>query len=285
MREIAANGWRFSCRESGQGGEPVLVLHGFPETSRMWVGLMRTLADAGYHCIAPDQRGYSPGACPVAVDEYRYEDLAGDILAIARAAGFERYHVVAHDWGAVAAWAALSVDPGPVLSYVAMSTPHYGAFAHAVWEDPEEQNYRDVLTLLTAEDHAAEAALSADDFATLRAVWSPHPKDEVDDYLTVFRQPGTLTGAINWYRACRAHRRALDDPSFAFAPVETPTTLVWGRDDPYVRPMSLDLAADRMKGEYRVIELDAGHWLVQEQPDAIATAVVEHLAAHAASQA
>jgi pimeloyl-ACP methyl ester carboxylesterase len=164
-RELEANGLRFSCRETGSGGEPVLLLHGFPETSRMWDPLMASLADGGFHCLAPDQRGYNAGARPTAVEAYGYEELAGDVLAI----------------------------------------------------------------------------------------------------------------ALNWYRASRAHRRALEGQPFAFRAVDTPTMLIWGRDDPYVRRLSVDLGAEYMTGPYRVVELDAGHWLVQEQPDSVMAAVVEHL--------
>jgi len=66
-REIEANGLRFHCREAGRGGEPVVLLHGFPETSRMRAGVMKGLAAEGYHCLAPDQRGYSPAARPAHV--------------------------------------------------------------------------------------------------------------------------------------------------------------------------------------------------------------------------
>jgi pimeloyl-ACP methyl ester carboxylesterase len=278
VREIEVNGLRFTCREAGTGGEPVLLLHGFPETSRMWEPFMATLTEAGYHCLAPDQRGYSEGARPEAVEAYGYEELAGDVLAIAKSAGFDRYHVIAHDWGAGACWAALSLDPRPIASYVAMSIPHYLGFARAVQDDPEEELYRSFLELFTADDHAAEAAMQADDFAGLRTAWTAHDADELEAYLLVFRQPGALTGALNWYRASNAHRRALDDQSFVFRKVETPTTLIWGRDDPFVRRMSIDLGSEYMTGPYQVVELDAGHWLVQEQPESVTVAVMEHLA-------
>jgi pimeloyl-ACP methyl ester carboxylesterase len=280
-RVIEAGGLSFSCREAGIGGEQILLLHGFPETSRMWEPLMTQLADSGYHCLAPDQRGYSPGARPEDVEAYAYQHLAGDVLGIAAAAGFKRYHVIAHDWGAGAMWAALSVDASPIASCVAMSIPHYLAVARAVWEDPDEESYRGFLELFIAPDHAAESVLSADDFAGLRSgAWTAHDAAEVDDYLSVFRQPGALTGALNWYRASDAHRRALANGSFQFADVDTPTLLLWGRDDPYVRRMSVDLAAEYMTGHYRVVELDAGHWLMQEQSEAVTTAVIEHLAEH-----
>jgi pimeloyl-ACP methyl ester carboxylesterase len=280
IREVEANGLTFRCREAGVGGEPVLLLHGFPETSYMWVRLMDELSDQGYHCLAPDQRGYSPGARPADVAEYGYRQLAADILGITKAAGFDRFHLVAHDWGALASWAALSVDDDDrVASFVSLSIPHYRAFAEAVYADPEEELYRGVLELLIDPSHAAEAAMSGDggDYAPMTAVWEASAPDEVDAYLSVFRQDGALTGALNWYRASRAHRRALDDPDFSFDAATTPTLLIWGRNDPYVRQMSVDLAAPLMGGDYRVVDLDAGHWLIQEAYDTIAAEVTAHL--------
>jgi pimeloyl-ACP methyl ester carboxylesterase len=118
VRDIEANGWRFHCREAGGSGEPVILLHGFPETSRMWEPLMVTLAAEGYRCVAPDQRGYSPGARPQEADAYRYADLAADVLELARVLGFQRFHLVGHDWGAAAGWAVLLACGYDRLPYV-----------------------------------------------------------------------------------------------------------------------------------------------------------------------
>jgi pimeloyl-ACP methyl ester carboxylesterase len=277
VRDVGANGWRFRCRETGGSGEPVILLHGFPETSRMWEPLMSTLAADGYRCVAPDQRGYSPGARPRQTDAYRYEDLAADVLELARVLGFERFHLVGHDWGAAAGWATLAVRPDPVRSWTALSVPHYLAFARAVRDDPDEELYRGILRLLLAADGSTETMFAADDFAALRAAWAHSAPEEVEDYLTVFGQPGASGGALNWYRACRGHARALDDDSFAFGPVSTPTLLLWGKNDPYVRRMSVELAAGYMTGPYRTVELDAGHFLVQEAPQAVTDEICAHL--------
>jgi pimeloyl-ACP methyl ester carboxylesterase len=280
VREVHVGDLRFRCREIGAGGEPVVLLHGFPETSHMWTGIMPALAEAGYHCLAPDQRGYSASARPDAVDDYAYEHLAADIHAIAAAAGFDLFHLVGHDWGAIAAWAAVSVDPRPVTTFTSLSIPHYHAFAEAVWSDPEEEPYRGFLELFLAPDHQAEAVLSADDFAGFVSVWTASPPEQVAAYLEVFRQPGALTAALNWYRACRGHRRALSGEGVEFGPVATPTVLLWGRDDPYVRRRSVELAAPLMTGEYRMVEVDAGHWVVQEQPTLVLDELRAHLTRH-----
>jgi pimeloyl-ACP methyl ester carboxylesterase len=79
---------------------------------------------------------------PRNIDAYSYEALAADVLELARVLGFERFHLVGHDWGAGAGWATLAVRPEPVRSWTALSVPHYLAFARAVRDDPDEEFYR-----------------------------------------------------------------------------------------------------------------------------------------------
>lgn len=275
--EVHANGYIFTCRTAGpDDGVPVLLLHGFPETSALWEPLMADLADAGYRCVAPDQRGYSPGARPDDVADYHYSQLAADVAAIAKASGFERFHLIGHDWGALAGWAVLDADPAPVRSWTALSVPHYRAFATAVYDDPEQEMYRGLLDFF--ESPAAEEAFGGNDLAALRTAWSASPPALQDAYAAVLGEPGALTGALNWYRANASHKAAMADES-AFGPVDTPTLLLWGEDDPYVRRMAVDLAAQHMSGPYKVVELAAGHWLVQEAYDHVRDAVLEHLRA------
>jgi pimeloyl-ACP methyl ester carboxylesterase len=97
IREITADGLTFTCREAGTSGEPVILLHGFPETSHMWTKLMPQFVEAGYRCLAPGQRGYSPGARPDGIEQYRYEDISDDVIALADAWGASRFHLVGHD--------------------------------------------------------------------------------------------------------------------------------------------------------------------------------------------
>jgi len=280
IKDIAAGGMTFRCRIAGDVGEPVLLLHGFPETSHMWTGLMPKLAAAGYRCLAPDQRGYSPGARPDGVDAYGYEELVSDVFALADAAGFDRFHLIGHDWGAIVGWAVLgSVGHERVASYTSLSIPHYLGFARATYEDEGGTLYRTILQLLLTEG-GPEAAFLANDAAALRGAYTHSSPGEIDEYVDVLSQPGALAAAANWYRACRAHKRALEEPAVPFGEVSTPTLLIWGKDDAYVRRMSVDLAAPFMKAEYRVVEADTGHWIAQEAPELVEREVLAHLRAH-----
>lgn len=279
-RDIAANGFTFRCRVAGaEGGTPVILLHGFPETSHMWLPLMPVLADAGYRVLAPDQRGYSPGARPEGIENYTYSTIASDVVALADAAGFGRFHLVGHDWGAGAGWSVVANYADRVISYAALSVPHLAAFGRAIRED-EDQAKRSTYITFFQEPGVAEAALSANDFAGLKNVWSASSADEKVEYLSVFSQPGALTGALNWYRGSRGIDPAAD--ATKFGDVYTPTLLIWGNQDTAIGRKGVEDAAAYMKGPYRFVEMDAGHWLIQVKTAEVTAEVLAHLNANRA---
>lgn len=274
-RELHANALTFDLREAGPpDGEPVLLLHGFPETNHMWLGLMSSLAENGYRCAAPNMRGYSSRARPEGAENYHYEILVQDVFAIADALGFDRFHLIAHDWGSIVGFAVLSTDDSRIASYTTLSVPHYRSFAEAVRDDPEEELYRGLLNNFV--DPNTAPTLSANDAVAMRAFWTSHSSEEIDDYVSVFKQPYALQAALNYYVACDKHARALDGP-IAFGPVVTPTMLLWGKDDIAIRPRSVDGAAKYQSGPYRRVDVDAGHWVIQEQPDQVRDEILRHL--------
>jgi pimeloyl-ACP methyl ester carboxylesterase len=277
-RTVEANGLRFRCRVAGERGEPVMLLHGFPETASMWSELMPLLAQAGYRCIAPDQRGYSPGARPAAVDAYDIASLTQDVAEIAKAVGFERFHLIGHDWGSGVGWHCTRNHAAVLASWTAMSVPHLASYGHAYRNDPEQKQASEYIEFLLRTGEA-ETALSLDDFARLRAgSWVQASAAQLSDYLSVFSQPGALTGALNWYRA--AFGTAGLDRLFAPFEVHVPTLTLWGRHDAAVSRSTTSTEQEYMRGPYRFVELDAGHWLIQERFDECSRAILEHLKAH-----
>ena len=96
----------FKCRVNGlhNSGSAVILLHGFPETSKMWSKLIQFLSNNNYKVIAPDQRGYSPNARPSSLKEYKIDKLAQDVIDIANAFNFDKFHLVGHDWGSAIGW-------------------------------------------------------------------------------------------------------------------------------------------------------------------------------------
>jgi pimeloyl-ACP methyl ester carboxylesterase len=270
-RKITARGLTFNALETGSGGEPVLLLHGFPETSLMWTGLMSVLSGNGYRCLAPDQRGYSPGARPTKVDAYRYEELVADALAFGRELG-NRFHLIGHDWGANVGWLTLATDPSPIASFTAISIPHYAAWSRSVYDDEEMASYRAMLNTWMTEGKG-EASWTPE---LLRRIWKAKPIDQTEKIIAQMTEPGAMTAALNWYRASRGHKRVLED--FEIPKVNVSTLLIFGRND--IGQRSVADAASLMTGSYRVVKPDGGHFIVDEQPKFVAEETLAHLRAH-----
>jgi pimeloyl-ACP methyl ester carboxylesterase len=270
-RQITTRGFTFDVREAGSSGEPVLLLHGFPETSLEWSGLMPVLAAAGYHCLAPDQRGYSPGARPTEVDAYKYEELVADAFAIASELG-ERFHLVAHDWGANIAWLMLQKDPSRIASYTALAVPHYQVWAKAVYDDPDMKQYLSMLnTWMTpgkGEDYWTASAM--------KSMWTSKPADLRDATIAHMLEPGTMTAALNWYRASDGHKSVIND--FEAWTVDVPTLLIFGSKD--IGQKTVTNTKPLMTGPFRVVQPSGGHFIVDEQPKVVADETLAHLQAY-----
>jgi pimeloyl-ACP methyl ester carboxylesterase len=281
IREIEANGMVFRGRSAGaegSSGEPIILLHGFPETSIMWVSLMERLGGEGYRCFAPDQRGYSAGARPGGVEDYAYEKLVTDIIALADALGYQRFHLIGHDWGSAIGWAILHLHPDRVRSWTAMSVPHMDAFASAIADDPDQRKRSQYMGFFMLPEKP-ERNLAADDFAVMRSLWSSIPREQVDEYLRVFSQPGALTAVLNWYRANTVLlEKRREGPRFG--PVQHPTLLIWGNQDIAIGRVAVEQTMQYMKGPYRLVELNAGHWLAQEEPERVHDEILRHLQAN-----
>ena len=279
IAHVKANGMIFRGREGkpkDAGAEPVILLHGFPETSAMWEDLLGALLHQGYRCFAPDQRGYSPGARPVTLSGYAYEELVGDVGALADTLGFERFHLIGHDWGSVIGWAALRTFPHRILSWTAMSVPHIDAFRLAVAGDADQRRRSRYLAFFMLPEEP-EKLFCADDYAALRALYEPMPDSQVKEYVEILSEPGALTAALNWYRANPSLLKV--DEASDFGPVWHSTLLIWGNNDMAVGRAAVESSRAYMRGPFRLVELDAGHWLAQEKPDQVKTEILSHLSA------
>lgn len=270
---IQANGHSFSVRQSGhKDSAAVILLHGFPESAAMWTRLIKDLNDEGYYTIAPNQRGYSAGARPKETEAYKMQELEQDVMALADALSIDRFHLIAHDWGSAVGWQLATSYSDRIISYSCMSVPHLGAFARAYEEDSlqfEASNYiRGFQT-----PWIPEFALARKDYKLMRSVWSEHSNGEIDAYLNLFRQKRALTSAINWYRA----NASLFEEKKEFEKIEIPVLFIWGNDDMALMRSGAEWTENYVDGYYRFVEMDAGHWLIQESFDSIQKEILQHL--------
>ena len=283
LLRVAAAGGEFRVRTAGcehaagQASKPaVILLHGWPVTSAMWLRLIDPLARAGYCVLAPDQRGYSPGARPDAVQDYVLNKLSDDVLALADAVGIQRFHLVGHDWGSAIGWGVVMSVPERVITWSALSIPHPAAFARAVEQDPEQRANSSYFLLFRARG-LAEGIFAFADMALYKAVYTGMSAQQTEEYLRVLREPGAMTATFNYYRAMDANAAASD----VAVKVATPTLFIWGNADPAVARSGVEWQQEFMTGPYTQVELTAGHWLFVDEPDRVISLITNHIQTHA----
>lgn len=272
VTRLDARGLTFDLWSGGPAdGEPVLLLHGFPQHSGEWGDVLPALHAAGLRTHALDQRGYSAGARPTAVEDYRLPELVADAVAVLDAIGVTSAHVVGHDWGSIVAWGLAAGHPDRVRTLTAVSVPHPAAMAHALATDPQ-QKVRSAYMTLFRRAGVAEKTLLAFNAAGLRKVLDGVGRDRVSSYADPLREPGALTGPLNWYRAMSRSDLA------AVGTVGVPTTYVWSDRDVAIGRTAAEACAAQVTGDYRFVEL-AGvtHWIPDEAADALTDAVLSRI--------
>lgn len=269
---VSARGLEFHTRLAGMGndGVPVLMLHGFPESSRMWQPLLEASARAGYRAAAFDQRGYSPGARFEDVSKYQVDELEADVLAVADALGFDRFHLIGHDWGSVVGWRVVDAHPERILSWTSLSIPHPGAIQQG--NDGGTPLYIRVFRV----PGLMESIFSFAEFSFLELMMAEIPAEQVAEYRALLSEPGAMTAALDWYRATN-----LGGPN-STGPISRPVLYLFGnRDMPvFVGEAPRAAQADFLTGPSKSIEYDAGHWLIEEETEGVLAAILEHLEAH-----
>lgn len=301
-RLVDTNGVTLRVTEAGDPGNPVVVLaHGFPELAHSWRHQIPALAAAGYHVLAPDQRGYGGSSRPEAIEAYNIAELTADIAGLLDDVGAQRAVLVGHDWGSpvvtnfplyypdrVSAVAALSVPPIPRAS----------APPTQIWRTIFGDNFFYILYF--QEPGVADAALNADVRSSLQRMVAlegfggpvdemteqplpPLPDwlstEEFDEYVRAFEVTG-FTGPLNWYRNFDRNWELTDPAAGGLAAhtITVPLLFLAGSADPVLGFTPRDRVTEVATGGYREVLLDgAGHWLQQERPDEVNAVLLEFL--------
>ena len=270
--DISLDNFTFNCRVSGleNEGEAVILLHGFPETSRMWYQLIPILANDGFKVIAPDQRGYSQDARPSKISDYTIDKLSKDITDIADALQLEKFHLIGHDWGSAVGWYTVSINADRIISWTALSVPHLDAFFESINTDKEQQRKSQYMSFFK-KPILPELYFKIFGYKYLKDIWRKSSTLEIEKYLEVFQQRGALKSSLNWYRA------NINNSINMIGNIDTPTLILYGIKDMAIGEKSVDESAKYLKGEYNIKKLDVGHWLIQESFESVSNSILKHL--------
>ena len=271
--EIRVGDWVFDAFVAGPSdGDLVLLLHGFPESAAEWQRVMPQLADAGYFAVAPNQRGYSPGARPVGVDAYHITHLVEDVLGIADELGSREFHLIGHDWGALVAWAVAAWHPDRVRTLTIVSVPHPRPFAEARASDPDQRHRSEYIATFREADTPEHWFLD-DDAAVLRLAVSEAGPEIAAEHVRVLTDPGAMTAALNYYRAW-------GDVLDSVGPIAVPTLFVWSTDDVALGRIPAEATKDYVTGPYRFEVLEGiSHWIPEVASEDLSRMTLQHLAA------
>ena len=256
-------------------GQPVMLLHGFPETHHMWIPLMEELSQQGYYCVAPNQRGYSNGAQPKGKKNYEIQFLTEDIFQISKLLGWKKFHLIGHDWGAVIGWQFAFIHPDVLFSWTALSVPHTRAFTEAIATDPIQQKMSAYIRRFQWR-WLPEYQLRKNNYALLKKLWKHAPPQLVKDYLQVFSHTGTLSATLSYYRANYAFLNKAEHPVLPDT-ISVPTLFVWGENDFAIGRYGVENCGKYVSAPYTFISLNTGHWLLQTAYLEVASAIIKHL--------
>lgn len=272
--------------EAGRAdGPPVLLLHGFPDSWRLWRHQIDALSDAGHRVVAPDLRGFGSTDKPTDVAAYGMRHLVGDVVGLLRVLGVDRTAVVGHDWGAGLAWATAMAAPNVVERLAVVSVGHPAAFGAAGLRQRQASWY--MLWFLFP--GVAEGVLPADDWARFRAwAWgevAPGADPDCERQVADLGRPGALAAALAWYRA------NIDPVHFVGAPdvdsasatplphIACPTMGVWSTADPFLTEEQMTGSAPFVDGPWRYARIEGvDHWVPVHAPDQLNGLLLDFLA-------
>lgn len=278
-RVAQVNGVRLHYVEAGSG-PLVVLLHGFPEFWYSWRHQIPALAEAGFHVIAPDLRGYNLSDKPPGVPAYRLEVLLADIAGLVEHAGAEKAAIAGHDWGGVLAWRLPIFYPAIVDKLVILNAPHPAAYRR------ELRSWRQLLKswyiFLFQVPGLPEQLFEAGDYDLLDRTLRRQPihreaftPEDIRRYKQALARPGALTAALNYYRALP---HGLTRPSAdETAPIPVPTLLLWGEQDSYLSPRLTEGLAPWVP-DLRVVRFpDASHWVQNDAPERVNRLMIDFL--------
>ena len=274
---IETNGIKLHVVMAGpKDGQPILLLHGFPEFWYGWRKQIPVLAEAGYRVIVPDLRGYNLSDKPKGVKSYRMQVLVADILGLIDALGYQSVNLVGHDWGAMVGWVLAIQYPERLQKLGILNAPHPDVMMRFLRRGDPEQLRRSWYFFPFQIPWLPEYLLRQNDWRRLVLALQGSSKihsftnEDIIEYKGAWSQPGAITAMLNWYRAARYIPALLKDTR-----VKVPTLLIWGMEDVALSHRMARLSMDYCEEGKLVLFEDATHWVQHDEAENVTKLLLE----------
>ena len=258
-------------------GPLIVMLHGFPESWYSWRHQIRALSPH-FECVAPDMRGYGETDAPIGVANYSLDKLVGDVADLIDACGRRSAIVMAHDWGGAIAWATALQRPEIVERLIVMNCPHLKKMGDNLRRSPR-QLLRSWYMFFFQIPRLPEALLRARDYSIIKKMLrdsavqkSAFTDEDLIHFRESFRNPYSITAAINYYRAMMREnlRNFRTPPPWMNRKIEAPTMVIWGEQDVALRKELTFGMKELFTGPFEIHYIpDSGHWVQQEKPQVV----------------
>ena len=270
---IKTNGIQLHCALDGpKDGDPVILLHGFPEAWFGWENQIGPLVQSGFRVIVPDQRGYNLSDKPAGVDQYMMPVLVDDILGLADTLGYDRFYLAGHDFGAMVSWSLALRAPERLRRMAIANVPHPAIF-RSYLKTHSAQMLKSWYAMFFQLPGLPERFVKAANWRFMTGAMPDYwGDDQYARYREAWDQPGASAAMINWYRATfsRSGRPRKSDA------IQPPTLIIWGKKDPHLSyqmaPLSLEHCQD---GELVLFE-DATHWVQHDKAPEVSQLLIDH---------
>jgi pimeloyl-ACP methyl ester carboxylesterase len=273
ISSVERDGLVFDVLDEGPaGGEPVVLLHGWPERATAWRHVTPILNAAGYRTLAMDRRGFAPGARPKRRRDYRLPELADDVAALIDEVGGSA-HVVGHDWGAAVAWTVAGHHPDRVRTLTAVSVAHPAAYLKALVRSDQllKSYYMLAFTVPLLPELLVRRRA---DWFDLQLRKGGMTRDDVARFRREIVDDGALPTSLGCYRAV-----PLTDPRVVRFRVAAPTTMVWSTKDVALSRWGPEHSEEWVDAPFELVVLDGvSHWIPTEAPEALAESILERVA-------
>jgi pimeloyl-ACP methyl ester carboxylesterase len=273
FKRLSTNGITLHTAIAGpENGEPVFLLHGFPEAWFGWEPQIRPLAESGFRVIVPDQRGYNLSDKPKGVSSYQMNTLVEDIIGLADNLGYDQFFLAGHNFGAMVSWNLATHYPARLKRLAIANVPHPLVMQNYLRTHPS-QMLKSWYAFFFQIPGIPERVVKTNNWQILISALPDNLTEKARNrYRQAWAQPDAMTSMINWYRAMLRQSRK----SMAASQIEVPTLVIWGEQDPYISyemaPLSVNLCNDSRLVTFE----DATHWVMRDKPEEVSQLLIEH---------